>query len=202
LPPTSNGCGRTNIDMGNHSIPVQPLTREAFAPYGDVIDANGTDSFLTNGGDARRFHRLGVAECNADGGQTLLSVFRVLRTGLPPRVVMMERHPLSSQAFVPLAGQRFVVIVAPIGTPPRAEDLRAFVTDGHQGVNYHRATWHHPLVALAAGDFLVVDRDGPGPDFNQDYEEVFLSGDILIDAQAVDAAVSMKSLTFSQEQNR
>ncbi|WP_315928460.1 ureidoglycolate lyase [Mesorhizobium sp. SP-1A] len=188
--------------MGNHLIPVQPLTREAFAPHGDVIEANGADSFLTNGGDARRFHRLGVADCGADGGRTLLSIFRVLHIGLPPRILMMERHPLSSQAFVPLAGQRFVVLVAAAGTRPRPGDLRAFVTDGRQGVNYHRATWHHPLIALDAGDFLVVDRDGPGPDFNQDYEEVFLNGDIFIDAGAVSAAVSMQSPTFSQEQTQ
>lgn len=188
--------------MARCFIPVQALSRDGFAPYGDVIDASGPEQFLTNGGDARRFHRLGIADCNADGGETLLSMFRVLRTGVPPRVAMMERHPLSSQAFIPLAGQRFVVIVAPAQCHPAAEMLRAFVTDGRQGVNYHRATWHHPLVALDDGDFLVVDRDGPGPDFNQDYEEVFLSGDVFIDTRAVEAAVSVLSPTSSQEQNR
>ncbi|QNH36880.1 ureidoglycolate lyase [Aminobacter sp. MDW-2] len=188
--------------MARCFIPVQPLSRDGFAPYGDVIDAGGPESFPTNGGAAHRFHRLGVADCGAEGGAALLSIFRVLHAGLPPRVKMMERHPLSSQAFIPLAGQRFVVIVAPAQCRPDPEMLRAFVTDGRQGVNYHRATWHHPLVALDGGDFLVVDRDGPGPDFNQDYEEVFLSRDVLIDMRAVEAALSTLSPTSSQEQNR
>jgi ureidoglycolate lyase len=39
--------------------------------------------------------------------------------------------------------------------------VRAFVTNGRQGVNYHRGTWHHPLIAVGDfSEFLVVDRAG------------------------------------------
>lgn len=174
--------------MTQYCIPIQALTREGFQPFGDVIDAEGVEPFETNGGSALRYHRLAVADCNADFGQTLLSIFRVVRTGVPTRLVMMERHPLSSQAFIPLSGQRFIVVVAPAGTRPEVEDLRAFASNGKQGVNYHRAVWHHPLVALDAGDFLVVDRDEQGADFNQDYEESVLIGDVHIKEPAVEAA--------------
>jgi ureidoglycolate lyase len=82
---------------------------------------------------------------------------------LPYRFDMVERHPLGSQAFVPLNGQRFVVVVAPPGESVEIESLRAFVTNGRQGVNYHRGTWHMPLIALEAGqEFLVIDRAGEG----------------------------------------
>jgi ureidoglycolate lyase len=78
---------------------------------------------------------------------------------------MMERHPLSSQAFVPLSAAPFVVIVAQPGPEPQARDLHAFITNGRQGVNFRRGTWHHPLLARGGvSDFIVIDRGGPGDD--------------------------------------
>jgi ureidoglycolate lyase len=75
----------------------------------------------------------------------------------------MERHPLGSQAFVPLNGQRYVVVVAPAGAPPSREGLRAFLCRGDQGINYHRGTWHHPMLALdRACEFAEFHRIGPG----------------------------------------
>ncbi len=93
----------------------------------------------------------------------------------------MERHPLGSQAFVPLAKISFVVVVAPAGEWVRAEDLRAFVTDGTQGVNYFRGTWHMPLIALEAGQsFLVIDRGDEGPDANPNCDEVLLGRPVTL----------------------
>ncbi|QND64534.1 ureidoglycolate lyase [Mesorhizobium loti] len=167
-------------------IKIEPLTRGAFAPFGDVIDDTGDVSFATNGGAALRIHALGVADCNAEGGKTLLSLFRMAQPSLPTGLHLMERHPLSSQAFVPLGSLRMIVVVAAADTIAAPGDLRAFASNGRQGVNYRKATWHHPLIALDAGDFLVVDRAGPRPGlspdaFDQDYEEVPLPGGIQLD---------------------
>ena len=75
----------------------------------------------------------------------------------------MERHPLGSQAFMPLDAQPFIVVVAPLGEQVAPGDLRAFITNGRQGVNYRRGVWHHSLIALnAPARFIVVDRGGPG----------------------------------------
>ena len=155
-------------------IVLEPLTREAFADFGDVIDATGPVSFPTNGGTATRIHGLAVADCAAERGKTLLSIFRTAAPTVPDTLVLMERHPISSQAFMPLGGQRLIAVVAPPDQSPRARDLRAFISDGRQGVNYRRGTWHYPLIAVDPGDFLVVDRAGPGRGFDQDYEEVAL----------------------------
>ncbi|MEO5758372.1 MAG: ureidoglycolate lyase [Mesorhizobium sp.] len=155
-------------------ISIEALTREAFAPFGDVIDDTGPLAFPTNGGTATRIHELGLADCTADGGRTLLSMFRTDRPTVPEFLTLMERHPISSQAFVPLGGERMIAVVAQPGRSPAAADLRAFVSNGRQGVNYHRGTWHYPLITVDAGTFLVVDRAGPGSGFDQDYEEVAL----------------------------
>ena len=77
---------------------------------------------------------------------------------------MVERHPLGSQAFIPLSRSRMIVVVGPAGDRVDPADLRAFETDGLQGINYHRGTWHMPLIAFETGqEFLVIDRAGDSP---------------------------------------
>ena len=94
-----------------------------------------------------------------------ISIFRGEPRALPFEATMMERHRLGSQAFVPLSGRPYLVLVAPPGPRPRADQLRLFVAAAGQGVNYARDVWHHPLLALEAeSDFLIVDRIGPEPD--------------------------------------
>jgi ureidoglycolate lyase len=89
---------------------------------------------------------------------------------------MVERHPHGSQAFIPLAPFSFIVVVAPAGEAVNATDLRAFVTNGTQGVNYHKGVWHMPMIAMEAGqEFLIVDRLPA-----KDNCEEFIFGDPLI----------------------
>lgn len=159
---------------------AEALTRDAFAPYGDVIDETGPEQFPTNEGEALRVHAMGEVDCSAENGRAILSLFRMTRANLDGGVRLMERHPISSQAFVPLNGCRFVVVVANTLEPPSASALRAFVSNGTQGVNYHRGIWHHPLIALGAGDFLVVDRTARGAVFDQDYEESVLDDECFL----------------------
>lgn len=158
--------------MDRFDVPVLPLTRAAFRAYGDVVETEGAEHFDYNDGYAERFHDLARIECAAEGGRPLLSVFRAKPFPMPLRVALMERHPISSQAFVPMGEAAFLVVVAERAARPAPPDLRAFVTNGRQGVNYWPGTWHHPLIALTPGDFLVIDRQGPGQGFDQDYDEV------------------------------
>jgi ureidoglycolate lyase len=152
---------------------VTALTREAFAPFGDVIQIQGSHHYTINGGYAERYHDLAAVDVLEQGGRALISIFRATPRPTPVRIESMERHPLSSQAFVPLSGIPFLVVVAPLGDAPSAESLRAFISDGAQGVNYRRGVWHHALLALESPcDFLVIDRGGPGPDC----DEVTLGG--------------------------
>ena len=141
----------------------EPLSAEAFKPYGDVIEAGDAAlRFGVNRGDALRFHDLAKVDVLAADGRPIISIFRALPHALPLRLTMMERHPLGSQAFVPLGPQPYLVVVSLAGPPPEPAQLRCFLAAPGQGINYARGTWHHPLLALqATSDFLVVDRGGP-----------------------------------------
>jgi len=145
-------------------LPAQPLTAEAFAPYGQVIECAGHASYAVNEGSSQRFSDLAQLAADADG-RLALSIFRARRRNAPYRLNCLERHPLGSQAFVPLDRQAFLIVVAdeaPRAGRPAPESLRVFLAEGGQGINFNRDTWHHPLLALADGDFLVADRLGPG----------------------------------------
>jgi ureidoglycolate lyase len=147
-------------------LTAQPLTAAAFAPYGDVIAATGGASTITttiNQGMGGRCSDLARVDVTADGGRAAISVIRCIPESLPIMLRLMERHPLGSQAFVPLNGQRYVVVVAPAGAPPARADLRAFLCRGDQGINYHRGIWHHPMLALdRVCEFAEFHRAGPG----------------------------------------
>ncbi len=144
-------------------VTAAPLTRDAFAPFGEVIETEGSRSFTINEGTTERFHDLARVDVLAEGGRPLINLFRARARTLPFAVTVMERHPLASQAFVPITPEPFLVLVAPPADAPLPEDFKGFITNGRQGVNYTRGVWHHPLIALRRqGDFIVVDRGDEG----------------------------------------
>lgn len=145
----------------------RPLTPEAFAPFGQVIEADPKTARQINAGTTTRFHALATADPGPDG-RVIINLFHGLPRPRPIVMTLMERHPLGSQAFVPMQPHPWLVVVA---ERPEPEALRAFLLRGDQGVQYARGVWHHPLLVLApAQDFVVVDREGPGVN----YEEVVL----------------------------
>ena len=154
--------------MSEHTLKPLPLTRERFLPYGDVIETSGAEHDSMNAARFERFDDLCGVDVGADG-RVCISVARCRSaTKLPYRFDVVERHPLGSQAFVPLAPARFVVVVAPPAESVELVDLRAFVTNGRQGVNYKRGTWHMPLIGFEAGqEFLVIDRAGGMPNCDE-----------------------------------
>lgn len=148
------------------SLVVVPLTRAVFAPFGDVIEAAAaSEHYPVNDGTATRFHDLANIDVAMANGKPFVSIFRAQPRSLPFDVGMLESHPLGSQAFVPLHPESsfLVVVAADPSAPPRA-----FRASRGQGINYHRGTWHHPLIALdRTSDFLVIDRGGEGHDCDE-----------------------------------
>ncbi len=146
------------------TLQATPLTRERFAPYGDVIQTDrSVEHFPINNGSTMRYHDMARVQLLGAGARPVISIFRGQPFALPVTLKLMERHPQGSQAFVPMRRDRFLLVVAPAGDGFSVDDLRAFITNGSQGVNYHAGVWHHPLLSLdRVSDFLVVDRAGEG----------------------------------------
>ena len=145
-------------------LPFAELTAAAFAPFGQVIECAGRSSQPVNAASSQRFSDLAQLEADADG-RLALSIFRAKARAFPFALDTIECHPLGSQAFVPLNGQAFLVVVAKTPPDPQrfaASELQVFLSQHGQGVNFRRGVWHHPLFALTDGDFLVADRLGPG----------------------------------------
>lgn len=158
-------------------INVEPLTKEAFRPFGQVIETQGSDHFTINNGSTERYNRLADVELARADDRAIISIFRANCLEYPLAIAMLERHPQGSQAFIPMQQQRFLIVVAPPAPTPEASEIRAFISDGKQGVNYATGVWHHPIMALEnSSDFLIVDRKGEG---NNCDEHFFAAGDVL-----------------------
>lgn len=147
--------------MGNQ-IKIEPLTKAAFAPFGDVIETKNATLKVINGGTTERFHDLMKIDVADQSGHAIVSMFRGQPFDFPIEIKMMERHPLGSQAFIPMGKFPFLVVVAEnINGVPATP--RVFKAEAGQGVNYAKNTWHHPLLSLQnTSDFIVIDRSGEG----------------------------------------
>ncbi|WP_425097557.1 ureidoglycolate lyase [Tropicibacter sp. S64] len=147
-------------------ITIQPLTAEAFAPFGEVLDTSGAPDKLINQGLCGRYHDRATLDFT-DGGTAGISLFKAELRTLPYTLDLLERHPLGSQAFLPMSMDAFLVIVAPDdggkpGTP------QAFLTEPGQGINFHRNAWHGVLTPLSgSGLFAVIDRIGAGDNLEE-----------------------------------
>ena len=144
-------------------LAIEPLTAETFRPFGDMIDiASSLNHFTINEGHAERYDDLAHIDVGREAGYPRLSIFRAKPRSLPFALSLLERHPLGSQAFMPMSAQPYLVVVSGGGDMPDLATIRCFRAAPGQGVNYAPGTWHHPLLALhEVCDFVVVDRGGP-----------------------------------------
>jgi ureidoglycolate lyase len=140
---------------------IEPLSRSAFAKYGDVIGGHmAREGVSINQGTTHKFSTESLTFTEQDGlGQTFL--YRARGQSLPLMLHELECHRLGSQTFVPLAGVSFVVVVAlsdATGHAPNLQTLRAFWVDGNHAITLRAGTWHHGLIAMEDGDFVVIER--------------------------------------------
>lgn len=160
-----------------NNLKIEPLTKSAFAKFGNIIETEGAESFKINNGTTTRFHDLADVQLLGENPRAMISVFRGEEFNFPVEISMMERHPLGSQAFIPLQNRPFLVVVAE-DENARPAHPHAFLVRGNQGVNFHANIWHATLTSLeGVSDFLVVDRGGDG----NNLEEYFFDTLYLVD---------------------
>ena len=159
------------------TINPKPITKENFSKYGDVITTKDIKPLEINDGYAKRFDGIANLDTSIDGGETTICIFSALKRSFPMKINMMEKHPLGSQAFIPMQETTFLVLVAPTGDKPDINKIESFIVPPDIGVNYNPGIWHFPLISTKDMNFLVVDRKGSGnnlvlKDLNK--EEIFL----------------------------
>ena len=153
-------------------LKAEVLTAKALAPYGDLMEASGTPDKVINQGKCIRYHDRALLDFS--DGKAGISIFKGEKETLPMPLQLVERHPMGSQAFVPMSADSFLVVVArdENGIP---QDPKAFLTKPGQAINFHRGTWHGVLAPLSEpGLFAVIDRIGEGTNleehwFDKDY---------------------------------
>ena len=138
------------------------ISRSNFSLYGDLISTNDINPIDINAGYAKRFDNLANLNTSKNEGKTIVSIFAALKRTFPMKIDMMEKHPLGSQAFIPMKETTFLVLVAPEGEKPDIKKIESFVVPPGIGVNYNPGTWHFPLISTEDMNFLVVDRKGKG----------------------------------------
>ena len=143
-------------------IEPKPITKENFSKFGDMITTENIKPLEINNGYAKRFDDIAKIDTSNKNGETTISIFSALKRSFPMKIDMMEKHPLGSQAFIPMKETTFLTLVAPEGEKPDLEKIESFIVPKGIGVNYKTGIWHFPLISTEDMDFLVVDRKGVG----------------------------------------
>ena len=143
-------------------IKPKPITKENFSKFGDMITTKNIKPLEINNGYAKRFDNIAKLDTSNENGETTISIFSALKRSFPMKIDMMEKHPLGSQAFIPMKETNFLTLVAPEGKKPDLEKIESFIIPNGIGVNYNTGVWHFPLISTEDMDFLVVDRKGSG----------------------------------------
>jgi len=138
------------------------ITKENFLEFGDIISSKDVSPIDINNGYAKRFNDLAKVSTDKNHGTTCVSIFSALKRSFPMKIDMMEKHPLGSQAFIPMKETIFLSFVAPAGDLPDINKIKSFIVPPKMGINYKPGIWHFPLISTEDTNFLVIDRKGNG----------------------------------------
>ena len=153
------------------------ITKDNFSSFGDIISTKDVKPIDINEGYAKRFDDLADIDISNDEGKAIVSIFSAIKRTFPMKIDMMEKHPLGSQAFIPMKETTFIIFVAPPGKKPEISKIESFIVPPGIGVNYKARVWHFPLISTEDMNFFVVDRKGPGNNliiYNFEKEKVIL----------------------------
>ena len=143
-------------------IKPKKITKANFEKFGDVISTQCVEPTNINNGYAKRFNNLANINISKNSGKAIISIFSALKRSFPMRIDMMEKHPLGSQAFIPMKETTFLSFVAPEGKIPQIDKIESFIIPSRTGINYKPGIWHFPLISTENTSFLVIDRKGDG----------------------------------------
>ena len=159
------------------TITPKNITKENFSKFGDMITTDGINPIEINEGFAKRFDGIANIDTSNENGETTICIFSALKRSFPMKIDMMEKHPLGSQAFIPMKPTTFLACVSPKGNKPDFNKIESFIIPPGIGGNYNARVRHFPLTSTEDMSVLVVDRKGSGENLiieNFDKEEIVL----------------------------
>tara|TARA_B110000305_G_scaffold206803_1_gene237894 strand:+ start:594 stop:1115 length:522 start_codon:yes stop_codon:yes gene_type:complete len=145
--------------MKTLKLSPEALTEENFQLFGEVVSVDNKESITINDGFASKYPDVVDLDNKEDGGETSVHIFVAKKRNFPLQITMLENHPFFSQTFIPKNNTPFIVVVAPPSQDPVIENVKAFITNGDQGISYSRGVWHFPLISINDdSQFIVLDR--------------------------------------------
>jgi ureidoglycolate lyase len=152
------------------TITLSKLTQETFSGFGRVIDTTDPEGhgFSVNEGRAERFNYPQLFNHDDGMGDPNLAIYKITPSNLPVTIERLERHPNSSQIFLPIVSGHYLICVAPpdLRGLPDVSMIMAFIVPPEIGISYHPQTWHLPLMVLEnPGTFaMMMWNDGTNND--------------------------------------
>ena len=145
--------------MNTLKLTPEVLTADNFQLFGEVLSTENKESITINDGFASKFPDIVKLDTKEAEGETSVHIFVAKKRQFPLQITMLENHPFFSQTFIPKNNTPFIVVVAPPSQEPVIENIKAFITDGDQGISYSRGVWHFPLISMNDNsEFIVLDR--------------------------------------------
>ena len=143
-------------------VKAKNITKKNFSKFGQLINTSKKNPININDGYAKRFDDLINIDTSKKNGKAIVSIFKAKKRRFPMKIDMMEKHPLGSQAFIPMKETTFLAFVAPLGEFPEISKIQSFIIPPKTGINYKPGIWHFPLITTENTNFLVIDRKGSG----------------------------------------
>ena len=145
--------------MNTLKLTPKVLTADNFQLFGEVLTTENKEYITINDGFASKFPDIVKLDTKEAEGETSVHIFVAKKRQFPLQITMLENHPFFSQTFIPKNNTPFIVVVAPPSQEPVIENIKAFITDGDQGISYSRGVWHFPLISMNDNsEFIVLDR--------------------------------------------
>ena len=139
-------------------LSIKEINQKNFSQFGQLISTKNIKSENINTDTTKSFYDLVNIQILGNDHQCRVNIFKGKKRKFPLQINMLENHPFSSQAFIPLQKTTFIVVVAPISKIPDLNSIEAFKIPAEEGINFLPKVWHFPLITIEDSNFLTIDK--------------------------------------------
>ena len=137
---------------------IDTISNTNFLEFGDFINPYDKKAEDINTNTTKSYFDLANIEILGEDTKARLNLFDAKKRKFPLMIDMLEKHPFSSQVFLPLGNSPFFVIVCPPSTKPDLNNLKIFKIENGNAVNFKPMVWHFPLISINDAKFITIDK--------------------------------------------